>query len=338
MFSETRRFSYMSDHVRSPTAEGRVRDDRPGGGAGGIETPTARTPGMVRRSVLFSPGDRPELMRKAPDAGADTIVFDLEDAVAPARKAEARAAVRDVLADPDFDPDAEVCVRVTGTDTYRDLEVLADEGPGNFDAVMLPKAESAEEVGHLGDQLREHGTRVPVLALVETARGVLNAAEIADAGPTDALLFGAEDLSADVGATRTTEGTEVLYAREKVVVAAAAAGVDAIDTVYTDFQDAEGLREETAFARGLGYDGKMAIHPAQVPVINGAFTPDDDELAWAEEVLAARDEAAAEDRGVFRVDGEMIDAPLIARAERIVEYARLASEQSEDGEASGSGP
>ncbi|QLG27355.1 CoA ester lyase [Halorarum halophilum] len=285
---------------------------------------------MVRRSILFSPGDRPELMRKAPAAGADTIVFDLEDAVAPARKAEARAAVRDVLAEAEFDPDAEVGVRVTGTDTYRDLAVLADEGPGRFDAMMLPKAESADEVDHLANQLREHGSPVPVLALVETARGVLNAAEIADADATDALLFGAEDLSADMGATRTAEGTEVLYAREKVVVAAAAAGVDAIDTVFTDFGDTDGLRDETAFARGLGYDGKMAIHPAQVPVINGAFTPDCDDLAWAEEVLAARDEAAAEDRGVFQVDGEMIDAPLIAQAERIVEYARLASERGDD--------
>ncbi|QLG61761.1 HpcH/HpaI aldolase/citrate lyase family protein [Halorarum salinum] len=282
---------------------------------------------MVRRSVLFSPGDRPALMRKAPGAGADTIVFDLEDAVAPARKAEARAAVRDVLADPTFDPDAEVCVRVTGADTYRDLEALADEGPGNFDAVMLPKAGSADRVDHLENQLREHDCRVPVLALVETARGVLNAAAIADAGATDALLFGAEDLSADLGATRTREGTEVLYAREKVVVAAAAAGVDAIDTVYTEFEDAAGLREETRFARGLGYDGKMAIHPAQVPVVNGAFTPDESEREWAETVLSAREEAAAEDRGVFEVDGEMIDAPLIARAERIREYARLAVER-----------
>ncbi len=282
---------------------------------------------------MFSPGDRPELMRKAPAAGADTVVFDLEDAVAPARKAEARAAVREVLASPEFDPDAEVCVRVTGTETYRDLEVLTDDGDGSdggapFDAVMLPKAESGDAVEHLGDQLREHGRRVPVIALIETARGVLRAEEIADAGPTDAVAFGAEDLSADLGASRTDEGTEVLYAREKVVTAAAAAGVDAIDTVFTDFEDADGLREETRFAATLGYDGKMAIHPAQVPVINDSFTPDGEEIAWAREVLAARDEAADEDRGVFEVDGEMIDAPLIARAERVREYARLAGEWS----------
>ncbi|QZX98969.1 HpcH/HpaI aldolase/citrate lyase family protein [Halobaculum rubrum] len=278
---------------------------------------------MPRRSVMFSPGDRPELLRKAPATGADTIVFDLEDAVAPGRKAEARAAVRDVLSDPDFDPEAEVCVRVTGTETYRDLEVVADGG-ADFDAVMFPKAESADAVEHLGDQLREHDRPVPVIALIETARGVLGAEAIADARPTDAVAFGAEDLSADLGATRTDEGTEVLYAREKAVAAAAAAGVDAIDTVYTDFGDEPGLAEETRFAATLGYDGKMAIHPSQVPVINEAFTPEGDEISWAKSVLAARDAAAADDRGVFEVDGEMVDAPLIAQAERVREYARLA--------------
>jgi len=279
---------------------------------------------------MFSPGDRPELMRKAADTGADSIVFDLEDAVAPGRKEEARAAVRDVLSDPDFDPDAEVCVRVTGTETDRDLAVVAGDGDASFDAVMLPKAESADAVEHLGDRIREHDRSAPVIALIETARGVLRAESIADAGPTDAVAFGAEDLSADLGATRTDEGTEVLYARERTVAAAAAAGVDAIDTVYTDFGDETGLAAETRFAATLGYDGKMAIHPSQVPVINDAFTPADDEVAWAERVLAAHEEAAADDRGVFEVDGEMIDAPLVAQAERVREYARLAGEWDGD--------
>ncbi|WP_435125073.1 HpcH/HpaI aldolase/citrate lyase family protein [Halobaculum sp. D14] len=281
---------------------------------------------MVRRSVLFSPGDQPDMMRKADGAGADTVVFDLEDAVAPSRKAAAREAVRGVLDDPEFDPDAEVCVRVSGTGTYRDLEAIVDDvdGAPGFDAVALPKAESAAAVRQLRDQLRERDCVVPVLALVETARGVLNAEEIAAAEPTDALVFGAEDYAADVGATRSDDGTEVLYARESVVAAAAAAGVDAVDTVYTDFADTDGLASETRFAAGLGYDGKLAIHPAQVPVINDAFTPDDDDVEWARAVLDAREAADAAERGVFEVDGEMIDAPLLARAERIRERARAA--------------
>ncbi|WP_440990235.1 HpcH/HpaI aldolase/citrate lyase family protein [Haloarchaeobius baliensis] len=286
---------------------------------------------MLRRSVLFSPGDRPELMRKAPGTGADTIVFDLEDAVAPARKDEAREAVRDVLTDPDFDPDAEVCVRVNpvegpGATAEADVEALFGEGDAAArpDALMLPKCTDGDDVDAL-DALVP-GETPPVLSLVESAAGVLHAESVAAADATDALVFGAEDLSADIGATRTDEGTEVLHAREHVVLAAAAAEVDAIDTVHTDFSDTEGLREETAFAIQLGYDGKMAIHPSQVPVINGAFTPDEETVEWAERVLAAKAEADAEGRGVFQVDGQMIDAPLIAQAERVVERARAADD------------
>ncbi|WP_433624176.1 HpcH/HpaI aldolase/citrate lyase family protein [Halomicrococcus sp. NG-SE-24] len=285
---------------------------------------------MPRRSVLFTPGDRPEMLRKAPDAGADVVVFDLEDAVAPGRKAEAREAVRAVLSDPEFDPDCEVCVRInpTGVAADDDLrEVAVTDAAATLDSVMLPKTASADDVTTLARLLDEHDCDVPVLALVETAAGVLNAADIAAADATDALAFGAEDLSADVGATRTREGTEVLYAREHVVLAASAAGVDAIDTVYTDIEDVDGLREETAFAVELGYDGKMAIHPAQVDPINEAFTPSAERVEWAERVLEAKAEADAEDRGVFRVDGEMIDAPLVAQAERILEYARAADER-----------
>ena len=275
---------------------------------------------MPRRSVLFTPGDRPELLRKAPNAGADTLVFDLEDAVAPGAKADARTATAAVLSDPAFDPDAEVCVRVTGTETARDVTALADAG-ATFDAVMVPKAASAETIHETADVLADHDRQVPVLALIETARGVLAAESIADAEPTDALLFGAEDLTADLGATRSESGDETSYARQHVVQAATAAGVDAIDTVYTDFEDEAGLRQATKQAVQLGYDGKMAIHPAQVTPINEAFTPDADQIAWAHRVLRARAET---ELGVFEVNGEMIDAPLLARAEQIRERARAA--------------
>ncbi|PAU84252.1 CoA ester lyase [Halorubrum salipaludis] len=283
---------------------------------------------MARRSLLFSPGDRPELMRKAPGAGADVICFDLEDAVAPDRKAEARESVRAVLTDPDFAPDAEVCVRLTAAEPAADLDALVGAGKDadsdadlRLDAVMLPKVGSADRVEEAAALCADRGLDPAVFALVETAAGVLSAESIAAAAATDALVFGAEDLAADVGATRTDEGTEVLYAREHVVLAAGAAGVDAIDTVFTDFSDADGLREEAGFALTLGYDGKLAIHPAQVDPINAAFTPDPEEVEWAERVLDARDAAEREGRAVFQVDGEMIDAPLIAQAERIVERA-----------------
>ncbi|PSQ12448.1 CoA ester lyase [Halobacteriales archaeon QS_7_68_65] len=277
---------------------------------------------MARRSVLFTPGDRPEMLRKAPRTGADVVVFDLEDAVAPARKAEARKAVADVLTSG-FDPDCEVCVRVTADDATADLDVLLDDDP-RLDGLMLPKAEAGEDVRRLAERATERGDDLPVFALVETARGVLHAEEIAAARPTTAVCFGAEDLAADVGASRTEAGTEVRYAREHAVLAASAADVDAVDTVFTDIEDREGLRTETEFAAGLGYDGKMAIHPAQVEPINDAYTPSPERVEWAERVLAARTAADADDRGVFRVDGEMIDAPLIAQAERVIERADAA--------------
>jgi len=278
---------------------------------------------MARRSVLFSPGDRPELMRKAPAAGADTVVFDLEDAVAPARKSEARAAVADVLTDAAFDPDAEVCVRVDAdaATAADDLDAVLDDDP-RLDSVMVPKAASAAGVREVAELVAARGADLPLLALCESARGVLAADEIAAVPAVDAVAFGAEDLAADVGATRTEGGEEVSHARQRVVLAAAAADVDAIDTVFTDIEATDRLAEETATAAQLGYDGKMAIHPAQVEVINEAFTPDAEEVEWAEKVLAARE--AADDRGVVRVDDEMIDAPLVARAERIVERYRAA--------------
>ncbi|WP_255191370.1 HpcH/HpaI aldolase/citrate lyase family protein [Natronobeatus ordinarius] len=286
---------------------------------------------MVRRSVMFTPGDRPEMMRKAPGAGSDVVVFDLEDAVAPGRKAEAREAVRSVLADPDFDPEVEVCVRVNpvGLGADADLEAVLGDDDVRLDSIMLPKAESAADVERLVSYLAGREAIVPVLALVESARGVLEADAIAGVDATDALIVGAEDLSADVGATRTEEGLEVLYARERVVIAAAANDVEAIDTLYTDFGDEEGLIADTEFAIQLGFDGKLAIHPAQVEPINEAFTPDPAELEWATAVLAGKRTADAEGRGVFQVDGEMIDAPLIAQAEQLLERAEAAGLETE---------
>lgn len=266
-------------------------------------------------------------MRKAPSSGADVVVFDLEDAVAPERKAEARSVVNDVLTDESFDPDCEVCVRVTPPDVAaaEDLDGVLTGSP-RIDSVMLPKTTDADDVAALTSLLDNHDVSLDVIPLVESAAGVLHAEEIAAADGTSAVAFGAEDLAADIGATRTDEGTEVLYAREHVVLAASAAGIDAIDTIHADIEDTDGLQEQTNLAIELGYDGKMAIHPAQVDVINEAFTPDPDQIEWAERVMAAKEDADADGRGVFSVDGEMIDAPLIAQAERVLQRARAADE------------
>lgn len=282
---------------------------------------------MARRSVLFSPGDQPELMRKAPRTGADTVVFDLEDAVVPEAKAAARETVAEVIGDPTFDPDCEVCVRLNPDRETAELDAEAiTAADPRLDSIMVPKAESVADIHAINDPVAARGYECPVIALCESAAGVLNAQSVAATDPVDAVAFGAEDLSADIGATRTEAGAEVSHARQHVVLAAGAAGVDAIDTLVTDIGASEHLEAEATFARQLGYDGKMAIHPAQVDVINGAFTPPPEDVEWAKRVLAAAETAEREGRGVVRVDDEMIDAPLIAQAERILERARAAGE------------
>jgi len=275
---------------------------------------------MARRSVLFSPGDRPELMRNAPRTGADTVVFDLEDAVVPEAKAAAREAVAGVLGDPAFDPDCEVCVRLNPDPETAalDAEAIAATDP-RLDSIAVPKAGSAGDVHAIYDLIAARGYDCPVIALCESAAGILDAEDIAAADPVDAVAFGAEDLSADIGATRTEDGVEVSHARQHVVLAAGAAGVDAIDTLVTDIGAKDHLKSEAGFARQLGYDGKMAIHPTQVGVINEAFTPPPEDVEWAKRVLAAADAAEREGRGVVRVDDEMVDAPLIAQAGTILE-------------------
>ncbi len=277
---------------------------------------------MARRSVLFSPGDQADLLRKAPTSSADVVVFDLEDAVAPAAKEQARETVRSVL--DAIDADCELCVRINPLDSVGAADLNALVGADGVDSVMLPKVSGPEDVGRLRDALADEGVEWPILALLETAAGVLDAAAIAEESGVDALLFGAEDLSADIGATRTDDGDEISYARQRVVLASSAAGVDAIDTLVTDFEREAYLRSETERALQFGFDGKMAIHPGQVSVVNESFTPSEERIEWARRVLTASKEAEKAGRGVVTVDGEMIDAPLIEQAEQVLERAEAA--------------
>jgi citrate lyase subunit beta/citryl-CoA lyase len=270
----------------------------------------------TRRSLLFTPGDRGGRMRKAPEFGSDIVCFDLEDGVAPGKKAKAREAVHEVLSDPAFDPDAEVCVRLTA-DTATDVDAVAD-GDVRLDAVQVPKVESATDVEEVAALLHEVGNPVPVFALIETACGVLAADEVAAAEPTAMLCFGAEDLTADLGAEAGPDRSEVAYARQRTLLAARAGDVNALDTPYVDYEDEAGLRTDAADAVSLGYDGKAAIHPQQIDPIHETFAPAAERVEWAERVLAARDEAEG---GVATVDGEMVDAPVFARAERVLARA-----------------
>ncbi len=266
------------------------------------------------------------MMEKAVETDADAVIFDLEDAVAPDEKAGARETVRETL-DALDDPTPGVAIRVNPYDRTgpEDVESVVGEVDSPPESVLLPKVESPGTVDALVEDLGALAREpVGVVPLIETAKGVVAAEEIAAAGGVDAVAFGDQDFTADVGATVTDDKTESLYARERIVVAAAAAGVDAFDTVYTDIRDLDGLREQAEFVVELGFDGKLAIHPDQIPVIHGAFTPDEEELEWAEKVLAGQERASEEGAGAFTVDGQMIDPPLVERARTLVERAEAA--------------
>ncbi len=277
-----------------------------------------------RRSVLFTPGDEPGMMRKSLGSDADVVVFDLEDAVAPEAKETARSSVTEVLEKTNDEGVPEAWVRTNPLDTGGSEDLRALAGNAEPSCFVVPKAGSASQVEEVADVVEENGSDAGLVPIVETAKGVVNAPKIAGARRVSAVVFGAEDLSADLGATRTDEGTEVLYARQKVVTTASAAGVDALDTLWTDFKDEEGLRRDTERTVRFGYDGKLAIHPAQVGVINDAFTPEEERIEWAEKIMREKREADERGKGVFEVDGEMVDEPLVEQARTVLERAEAA--------------
>lgn len=292
----------------------------------------------LRRSLLFLPGDSARKIEKAAQLDVDCVVMDLEDGVALSRKADARHTVRQALADVDFGR-SERLVRVNAADSSLFVEDLHDAfgvgTPPNSarpDGVVLPKVDDANAVQRLNRALdemeRAHGwpiDSVHIFAVIETARGVLNLREIAQASPRlVALLFGAEDFASSVGAIRSAGGREVLYARSAVVTAAAAYRLQAIDMVFFDLHDRESFARECVEGRGLGYDGKMAIHPRQVEPIHEAFTPSTAEIERARRIVAAHEAQQAQGVGAFELDGRMVDGPVVAAAQRVLSLARQA--------------
>ena len=271
------------------------------------------------RSVLFVPGTSRDRFPKAFAAGADAVVLDLEDGVDAARKAEAREAVGDWLATTPADGPARL-VRVNGAASAfidDDLDWLSSM-EGLYDALVLPKVETPEEIAGVARAV-ESASIVPLL---ETARAILHARDIVTAGPEiPAVLFGAEDLTAELGIPRTVDGEELIVARGLVVLAAASIGADPIDAVFVEIANPDRLRQDAVRARAAGFTGKMAIHPDQVPVINDVFSPSSDEVAAARQILEAAESARTRGEGAFRLDGRMVDAPVIRRAHRVLALA-----------------
>ena len=280
---------------------------------------------MIMRTMLFVPGDKERLLLKSLELGTDAVIWDVEDAVALPGKELARAAIGNALeAAPAKHVPIYVRINAFGTNLL-DADLNQIVRPG-LCGVILSKAESQEQVRELDSLLslleRANGLSeraIKVNCLIETCLGVLHAYAIATASPRVAgVSFGAEDFTLDLGAARTREGNEVAYARAAVAVAAGAAKILAIDTVYPDLKDEEGLANECRRARQLGFKGKFAIHPKQLETINREFSPSEGELAYAEKVVIAFRKAEEEKRGVITVDGKMIDGPIVERAKLIL--------------------
>lgn len=276
----------------------------------------------MRRSRLYLPGDQPDLMINAGLFHPDGVILDLEDAVAPPQKLAARYLVRNALRAVDFGR-AERMVRIN--QLPRGLEDLPAVVAQPVHTILVPKAERAADVIAVAARIRELTERaIWLMPILESALGIENAYAIAAADESvAALAFGAEDFTRDIGAARTDEGRESFVARSKVVLAARAAGVQPIDTVYSDVGNEAGLVAATREAIGLGFDGKGCIHPRQVRTIHEAFRPSDKEVAYAVKVRRAMAEAERRGDGVISIGSKMIDPPVVARALRVLKLAEF---------------
>lgn len=285
----------------------------------------------IRRALLFMPGDSRRKIEKGAALDVDSIIMDLEDAIALNQKEAARAAVADALREVDFGR-SEALVRINqiipGWIYKQDIEATVDRRPHGY---VLPKVEEAWQVREVSELLTKAEVRngwnegtIRLLAIIETAKGVVNLKEIAASDRrVDALIFGAEDLAGDMGATRTAEGYEVFYARSAIVTHAKAFGLQAIDTVFIDLTaDDEALIKETEYIARMGYTGKLAIHPKQVEPIQQVFTPKPDEIAAAQRLIAAFNAQQGQGVGVFEYEGKMIDMPMIRAATHILKRAQ----------------
>jgi citrate lyase subunit beta/citryl-CoA lyase len=301
-----------------------------------VPLPGASKRDRPRRSRLYLPGNEPKFMVNAAQHGPDGVILDLEDSVAPAEKDAARVLVRNALITLDFGG-CERMVRINqlpaGLD---DLDVVAPHG---VQLVLLPKCESAEQVRAVDARLRAlvPGQVVHLMPIIESALGVFRALEIATAAPSVVgLTIGLEDYTADLGAQRTAEGRESFWARSVIVNAARAAGIQAIDTVFSDVDDEEGLRRSILEAKGLGFEGKGVIHPRQIAVVHDAFAPEPAVIERAKAIARAFDDAQARGLGVVALGSKMIDAPVVKRAlttlERAVAAGRLSPGWRDEGE------
>lgn len=292
----------------------------------------------LRRTMMFVPGNNPAMVKDAGIYGADSIMFDLEDAVSMAEKDAARDLVYEALQTQDYG-NAELVVRVNGQDTpyyANDVRAMVKAG---IDVVRLPKAEDAEMVKKLDADItasekefgREEGSTM-LMAAIESAKGVINAYQIASASDRMmGIALSAEDYTTDMKTHRYPDGAELEFARNMVLHAARAAGVAAFDTVFTNMNDTEGFYRETEYIHQLGFDGKSLVNPRQIPMVNKVYEPTKKEIENAKNVENAIKEAKLKGSGVISMNGQMVDRPVVLRAERVMRLAKASNLIDEEG-------
>lgn len=290
----------------------------------------------LRRTMMFVPGNNPGMMADAHIYGPDSIMLDLEDSVSMHEKDTARLLVYNALKTIDYG-DTEMVVRINPLNTpygKKDIEAVVKAG---VHVVRMPKTETADEVREVEAEIekveREIGAvgRTRIMAAIESALGVVNAYDIATSSPRMmGIALGAEDYCANLKTQRSKEGDELRLARETIVVAARAAGINALDTVYSNLNDMETFRREVEYIKTLGFDGKSIINPRQIEVVNEVFTPTEKDIEKAKAIVAAIKEAEKKGSGVIALNGKMIDRPVVIRAERTITLAKAAGLLTEE--------
>lgn len=267
---------------------------------------------MNYRTLLFIPGNNPGMLQNLDIMGADTIIIDLEDAVAITEKDAARLLVKEYLST--FQPNIDIYIRINPLDTpyfYDDLNEIKDL---NITGILLPKA-SVESMKVLDEYLNTNNSDFKIIGLIETALGLEMSFDILNKSDrVVGVLLGAEDLTLDLGATRTKESREIRYARSRIIAVSKALQIQAIDTPFTDTDDIEGLKKDTLNAKALGMTGKSLISPRHVDIVNDIFSPSKEEVNHSLRVVEGVIEANKQGKGAFSLDGKMVDAPIIKRA------------------------
>ncbi|KAG0271003.1 hypothetical protein BGZ95_001266 [Linnemannia exigua] len=321
---------YANDNSSLAAASSSSSVSASGTGAGGQASgaQTVEPEKRIRRSIFYVPGSDERKLKSSLSLGADCLVYDLEDGVAFNRKNIAREMVFDALEASEHRK-AEKAVRINAVGSgleFDDLNVVLRSS--RLQAIVIPKVQSAKDVqfvSQMVDSVAPFITRknVRIIASIESALGIMNLKEIATSDPrVDALVFAAEDYCADMGLTRTREGTEMLYGRQAIVTAAHAYGLQAIDLVCMDYKNDDILREECELGRRMGYLGKQAVHPRQLEIIQRCFLPTDHEIARAADISEGYQEHSKRGVGAFNYNGKVIDLPVVKWAEKILSRAR----------------